>query len=41
MFFFLDVDGHADESSLTPVLEEVRKNCSLFRVLGAYPKAIN
>ena len=39
--FFLDVDGHADESSLTPVLEEVRKNCSLFRVLGAYPKVIN
>jgi len=39
--FFLDLDGHSDDSSLISVLAEVQKNCSLFRILGAYPKAIN
>jgi|TARA_B110000438_G_scaffold123149_1_gene120138 chorismate mutase/prephenate dehydratase len=39
--FFLDVDGHADEKSLHLVLEELRKSCSLLRVLGAYPKVVN
>lgn len=39
--FFLDVDGHAEEAPLADALAELEKISSLFRVLGAYPKAIN
>ena len=39
--FFLDLDGHIDDSVLASSLKSVEKNCSLFRVLGSYPKAID
>jgi chorismate mutase/prephenate dehydratase len=39
--FFLDLDGHSDDSALKTALNEVNKRCSLFRVLGSYPKAIS
>ncbi|MBT8078894.1 MAG: prephenate dehydratase [Gammaproteobacteria bacterium] len=39
--FFLDLDGHADESPLVNALEELKQKSSLFRILGAYPKAVN
>jgi len=38
--FFIDVDGHADEPPLAQAIEEVRRQSNLFRVLGAYPKAV-
>jgi chorismate mutase/prephenate dehydratase len=38
--FFVDVDGHAEEQPLVDALEQVEKNSDLFRVLGAYPKAV-
>ncbi len=38
--FFIDVEGHANESPLADALKELEKSCSLFRVLGAYPKAV-
>jgi chorismate mutase/prephenate dehydratase len=38
--FFIDVDGHANESPVSDALEMLEKQCSLFRVLGAYPKAV-
>ena len=38
--FFIDVDGHAEESPVADALAELEKESSLFRVLGAYPKAI-
>lgn len=38
--FFLDLDGHADESPLADALVELKSISSLYRVLGAYPKAI-
>ena len=38
--FFIDVDGHAGESPLKEALSELEENASLFRVVGAYPKAI-
>jgi len=38
--FFIDLDGHAEESPLSKALAELRQNSSLFRVVGAYPKAI-
>jgi chorismate mutase/prephenate dehydratase len=38
--FFIDLDGHASESPLAEALSELESRSSLFRVLGAYPKAI-
>jgi chorismate mutase / prephenate dehydratase len=38
--FFVDVDGHADEPVLKGALEEIRAEANLFRILGAYPRAV-
>jgi len=38
--FFIDIEGHAEESPVREALANLEKNSSLFRVLGAYPKAI-
>ena len=39
--FFIDVEGHADESPLSDALQILEKESSLYRVLGAYPKAVS
>ena len=39
--FFIDVEGHASESPLSDALEVLEKESSLYRVLGAYPKAVS
>ena len=38
--FFIDLEGHAHESPVSEALANLEENSSLFRVLGAYPKAI-
>ena len=38
--FFIDIEGHAEESPVSEALAELEKNASLYRVLGAYPKAV-
>lgn len=38
--FFVDVDGHADTEPVKQALEEIAATADLFRVLGAYPKAV-
>jgi chorismate mutase / prephenate dehydratase len=38
--FFIDVEGHADESPLKDALEELKGQSSLFKVLGSYPCAV-
>ena len=38
--FFIDVDGHADNAPVAAALAELEHSASLFKVLGAYPKAI-
>ena len=38
--FFVDIDGHAEEDGVRQALEQVEAHASLFRVLGAYPKAV-
>ena len=38
--FFIDIEGHAEESPVSDALANLEKNSSLYRVLGAYPKAI-
>ena len=39
--FFIDIDGHAEESPAAEALAELKERSSLFRVLGAYPKAVD
>ena len=38
--FFMDIEGHANESPVSDALAVLEKESSLFRVLGAYPKAV-
>jgi chorismate mutase/prephenate dehydratase len=39
--FFFDLDGHAEEAPLSGALAELQEISSLYRVLGAYPKAVS
>ena len=39
--FFIDIEGHAEESPVSDALTVLEKESSLFRVLGAYPKAVS
>ena len=38
--FFVDLDGHAEDEPVRRALEEIKAKASLFKVLGAYPKAV-
>ena len=38
--FFIDLEGHAEASPVAEALAELEARSSLFRILGAYPKAI-
>jgi chorismate mutase/prephenate dehydratase len=38
--FFIDVEGHADSEPLQSALAELKKNASLFKILGSYPAAV-
>lgn len=38
--FFLDLDGHVDDPSVTRALEALRVHADLFRILGSYPRAV-
>jgi len=38
--FFIDIEGHAEQAPVSDALAELESSASLFKVLGAYPKAI-
>ncbi len=38
--FLIDLEGHANEPALASALAEVKQRARMFKVLGAYPKAI-
>ncbi len=38
-YFFVDIEGHADDAHVQKALEELSEHCTLMTVLGAYPKA--
>ncbi len=38
-YFFVDVDGHADEPPLREAIAELRKDCAMVKILGTYPKS--
>jgi chorismate mutase/prephenate dehydratase len=37
--FFLDLEGHAQEANVGAALAELKGYCTLFKVLGSYPRA--
>jgi len=38
--FFVDIDGHAEDEGVKQALEQMSAESDLFRILGAYPKAV-
>ena len=38
--FFVDVDGHVEDEPIAKAFGEMESNSNLFRILGAYPKAV-
>jgi chorismate mutase/prephenate dehydratase len=38
--FFIDIEGHADDTHVAKALAAVKRRASLFRVLGSYPRAV-
>jgi chorismate mutase / prephenate dehydratase len=36
-YFFVDIEGHADDAKVAKALTELRDNASFFRILGSYP----
>jgi chorismate mutase/prephenate dehydratase len=36
-YFYIDVEGHPDESKVGTALKELRSVCAFFKVLGTYP----
>lgn len=38
--FFIDINGHVDDKPVAQALEELKKETTLLKVLGSYPKAV-
>lgn len=38
-YFFVDIDGHAEDPEVARALIELQEHCTLMTVLGSYPKA--
>lgn len=38
--FFIDIDGHSQDSGVAAALKKLEDESSMFRVLGSYPKAV-
>lgn len=38
-FFFVDLDGHPSDQRVSTAMDELRRNCTFFKVLGSYPVA--
>jgi chorismate mutase/prephenate dehydratase len=37
--FFIDIDGHQDDTNVINALNELKQQAALFKILGSYPKA--
>ena len=40
-FFFVDVEGHAQDEKVVEALDELQKHCTFVKILGSYPKTSN
>lgn len=38
-YFFIDIDGHINDSNVQKALAGVKRHCNLVKILGSYPKA--
>ncbi len=38
-YFFVDIDGHAENPRIARALEDIQEHCTVMTVLGSYPKA--
>ncbi len=38
--FFIDIEGHAEDPKVRRALQALKRQASLFRVLGSYPRAV-
>ncbi|MBT8046644.1 MAG: prephenate dehydratase [Pontiella sp.] len=38
-YFFVDIDGHAEDPEVKRALDELQEHCTLMTILGSYPKA--
>jgi len=38
-YFFVDIDGHAEDPQVKRALEELQEHCTVMTILGSYPKA--
>jgi chorismate mutase/prephenate dehydratase len=38
--FFIDIEGHQNDSKVFTALERLKKDVTLFNILGSYPKAV-
>jgi len=36
-FFYVDLAGHVEDTNISSALDELRKHCSLVKILGSYP----
>jgi chorismate mutase/prephenate dehydratase len=36
-YFYIDIEGHPDTDNVRHALEELRKACGFFKILGTYP----
>ena len=39
--FFIDIEGHAEDPKVARALADLQQRASLFRLLGAYPRAVS
>jgi len=37
--FFIDIEGHAEDTEVAAALEEMEKEAMVLKVLGSYPRA--
>ncbi len=38
--FFIDIDGHVDDTNVKQALDELQKSANVVKVLGSYPRAV-
>jgi chorismate mutase/prephenate dehydratase len=38
--FFIDIQGHASDAAVARALKGLKKQASLFRIIGSYPRAV-
>jgi chorismate mutase/prephenate dehydratase len=40
-YFYVDIEGHEDDTKVAAALAELKQQCAFFKCLGSYPAALN